>query len=179
MTSVQPTSHRPDIQHLVAAVVEELTRAPSGAASQKTNDRSPAILLARQVARLRRRPIQLCPISMQDETLYGAWLASDDVDYVFFERDTARVHQEHIIIHELSHILCGHTTYTVRPDSIATDAILTRTLRRHSREELEAENLAHAIQEAFIRQAGLGALTLVSTTPVWNAMLLGLGLDRA
>ncbi|MFI7603374.1 hypothetical protein [Actinoplanes sp. NPDC049681] len=31
-------------------------------------------------------------------------------DYVFFDPDTSRLHAEHIVLHELAHMLSGHTT---------------------------------------------------------------------
>ena len=30
-------------------------------------------------------------------------------DYVVFDSDTTTMHREHIIRHELSHVLCGHS----------------------------------------------------------------------
>ncbi|MCW7944009.1 regulator component [Streptomyces hygroscopicus] len=38
----------------------------------------------------------------------GLWLSTDEADYVFYEARTARLHTEHIILHELGHMLCDH-----------------------------------------------------------------------
>lgn len=133
------------------------------------------LALVEKVARRRNRPIHLSPMEMLEEEQFGVWLEGEQFDYIFFEKNTARVHQEHAIVHELSHMLLGHRTYRVRPDSVATNAILMRTLCRSSKEEREAEELATVIQEAFLEQSGLEALAQVSTTPIWSSLILGLG----
>jgi len=38
----------------------------------------------------------------------GVWLSLPDVDYVFYEPETSQLHREHIILHELGHLLCEH-----------------------------------------------------------------------
>jgi len=47
---------------------------------------------------------------------FGAWIsdAEDPLEYIFFNTNaTSPVHQLHIKLHELSHILCGHNTLKV------------------------------------------------------------------
>lgn len=55
----------------------------------------------------RGRPIVLCPMALRGES-FGAWIAELSVDVVFYEERTAPLHQRHIILHELGHILCDH-----------------------------------------------------------------------
>src|SRR6185436_10468256 len=38
----------------------------------------------------------------------GVWLSLPEVDYVFYEPETSQLHREHIILHELGHLLCEH-----------------------------------------------------------------------
>jgi hypothetical protein len=38
----------------------------------------------------------------------GMWISTNMGDFVIYEARTTRAHQEHIIAHELAHILCGH-----------------------------------------------------------------------
>ena len=38
----------------------------------------------------------------------GLWVAMPGRDVVFFEAGTSKVHREHIILHELAHLLCSH-----------------------------------------------------------------------
>src|SRR5579859_5865141 len=59
------------------------------------------------VERQRGRQILLRP--MHSETgPCGVWLAGQSTDIIFYEKDTSPLHQQHIILHELSHLLCGH-----------------------------------------------------------------------
>jgi Zn-dependent peptidase ImmA (M78 family) len=103
--------------------------------------------LVERVARHRGRRIVVQPWPMPDALMYGAWLAGPNSDFVFYEMHTARVHQEHIILHELGHMLLGHATILVDEN---TD--LAQVLRRRPRtmmreaQEREAEALAEAIQ---------------------------------
>jgi hypothetical protein len=39
----------------------------------------------------------------------GMWVATDVADHVFFEIQTSPFHQDHIVLHELGHMICGHT----------------------------------------------------------------------
>ena len=55
----------------------------------------------------RGRPIRLCPVTSQAGP-FGLWAAGTGIDYIFYERSTSPLHQEHIILHEVSHLLCGH-----------------------------------------------------------------------
>ncbi|MDT0310452.1 regulator component [Streptomyces sp. DSM 44917] len=38
----------------------------------------------------------------------GLWVGTDDADFVFYETRTAPLHREHIILHEIGHMLAGH-----------------------------------------------------------------------
>ena len=59
------------------------------------------------LADCRSRPIVLCPMVLRGES-FGAWIAEPSVDVVFYEERAAPLHQRHIILHELGHILCDH-----------------------------------------------------------------------
>jgi hypothetical protein len=38
----------------------------------------------------------------------GMWVATDTMDLILYEQTTTPPHQDHIILHELSHLLCDH-----------------------------------------------------------------------
>jgi hypothetical protein len=40
----------------------------------------------------------------------GLWISVPTADYVFYDPETSQLHAEHIVLHELSHMLSGHTT---------------------------------------------------------------------
>lgn len=109
-------------------------------------------------------------------TLFGAWLAGDDRDYIFYEANTLPIHQAHIQLHELAHILCGHLTEEVDSQQVqillrqvdppagrAPRVYETLLLRStYSDEaELEAETLTALIQEQVLRHSALENLTIV------------------
>jgi hypothetical protein len=59
---------------------------------------------------LRGRPLILKELPQQaaGAGACGLWLGTDAADFVFYERRTAPLHQEHIILHEIGHMLFGH-----------------------------------------------------------------------
>jgi hypothetical protein len=108
------------------------------------------------LAARRGRPIRLQPLE-SPAGLTGAWVATTTADYIFYEEATSPLHQRHIILHELSHLLCGHDAVPVLetefsqlllPDLQAD--MVERVLRRaaySNEEEQEAELLASLILE--------------------------------
>lgn len=63
--------------------------------------------LCEQVAARRGRPIRLIPMARLTGVC-GLWVATDTTDLIFYEGKTTPPHQDHIILHELGHVLCGH-----------------------------------------------------------------------
>ncbi|RGC65017.1 hypothetical protein C5N14_30675 [Micromonospora sp. MW-13] len=107
--------------------------------------------LCAQVARLRGRPIHLLPTAFPDGTVCGLWIASDSADYLAYEQDTSAIHQEHILLHELGHLLCGHDGDDIGTGLFPTlePATVRRMLARtnySTAQELEAELLASLIR---------------------------------
>ncbi|NGO71485.1 toxin [Streptomyces boncukensis] len=64
--------------------------------------------LCRHLSEVRGRPITPVPLPMQAAQPCGMWLSADDEDIVFYDANTTSAHQEHIILHELGHIICRH-----------------------------------------------------------------------
>ena len=54
------------------------------------------------------RHIVLMSHSMVIGGLCGTWMRTAKADYVFYEKDTSQLHQQHIVFHELGHILRRH-----------------------------------------------------------------------
>jgi hypothetical protein len=95
----------------------------------------------------------------------GLWLATARCDYIVFEADTTVLHQNHIIAHELGHLVLEHDTHqtltdealdhlTPHLDPSAVRRMLGRS-RYEEREEREAEMLASLVQQRLVewRQA--------------------------
>ena len=115
------------------------------------------------LAQRRRRQIVFVPKSMP-ASISGAWVKGHDKDYIFCEMDTPIVHQAHIQLHEMAHMLCGHPTVEVGPqqtqallrhtgriDSQALEHLLQRSVHSGQAEE-EAESLTLFVQERVFAQ---------------------------
>ncbi|WP_327417736.1 toxin [Streptomyces sp. NBC_01233] len=64
--------------------------------------------LCRHLGEARDRPITLVPMQMPSTHPCGMWVAARDEDLIFYDANTTSAHQEHIILHELGHIICCH-----------------------------------------------------------------------
>jgi hypothetical protein len=143
---------------------------------------------ARRVADQRGRPIELIPrvMSQYASVATGLWIRRGDRDQIVYDNSGAVLHQDHIILHELAHMLCGHQGITIHApapeapcglfgrgiDDDALARILSsadeqdrsspvRVLHRTAyddQQECEAETLAYVIwQTAGLRLVSGGA----------------------
>lgn len=96
----------------------------------------------------------------------GIWFASGGTDYIFYAQDATSPHQEHIILHEVAHILSGHAqapidaqalhdAYFPHLDHDVVHLAFSRSCY-DSRSEREAEVLASLIEQRW-RMARLEA----------------------
>jgi len=60
------------------------------------------------LGRRRGRALRRIPADLPTGSPSGMWVATDDADYVFFERRTTPLHRRHIVLHELGHLICNH-----------------------------------------------------------------------
>lgn len=103
----------------------------------------------------RSRPLRLLPIPGREAGPCGLWVSTDEADYVFHHVATSPLHQEHIILHELAHMIFDHAAVRepaegarsrllpgLDPQMVAT--VLARTSYT-TEQELEAETLADLI----------------------------------
>lgn len=109
-----------------------------------------------QVAAQRDRPIRICalPSPARTGTPCGAWLQTATTDWVFVEHATSRFHRDHIVLHELAHMLCGHRragplddslVATLAPDAIGAIRHMLGRTDYSSEAEQEAELMARLI----------------------------------
>jgi hypothetical protein len=121
----------------------------------------PLEAIRERVEELRGRPLVLqeLPEHVAAIGVCGLWMGTDKADYVFYEARTAPLHREHIILHEIGHVLCDHHRgVTDRADDLAGPLVgdlqphaLKRLMARTSyttSEEQEAEMIASLIQSA-------------------------------
>ncbi|ANP52045.1 hypothetical protein J2Z21_009273 [Streptomyces griseochromogenes] len=78
---------------------------------------------------LRDRPISLLEVAMPTGSgrPCGLWVATDEEDYILYQKYTTQAHQQHIVRHELGHMVCGHEAAPVMPDEVVR--LLMPTLR--------------------------------------------------
>ncbi|WP_216823957.1 hypothetical protein [Streptomyces roseifaciens] len=106
----------------------------------------------------RSRRISLRPTrGLSETTPCGMWLSIGETDYIFYEDNTSRLHSEHIILHELSHMLSGHSFTDPNVSDVLSrlmpnlnPAVVRQALGRVSystEQEQEAELLASLIRQ--------------------------------
>ncbi|MFH7596304.1 hypothetical protein WDV06_14535 [Streptomyces racemochromogenes] len=110
--------------------------------------------LCARMADRRGRPIRLHPLPREaaESGVCGLWVGTESVDYVFYEAHTTPLHREHIVLHELGHILFGHHSLEGEEVDGRAPVVLGRT-NYTTRQEQEAEMLASMIR---IHTAGTG-----------------------
>ncbi|MGW2376673.1 MULTISPECIES: hypothetical protein [Kitasatospora] len=121
--------------------------------------------LCEAVAAVRGRPLRLLPLPGPVDAgagaVCGVWLAFGSVDHVYYAPVTSPVHQTHIVLHELAHMLLDHRQpSTAAPEMLAQlfpdldPAMAARLLARGqhgatSAQEQEAELLASMMWQRF------------------------------
>jgi hypothetical protein len=65
-------------------------------------------LFRAEVERIRGRPIVFVPVRTGVTTGCGMWLQTADTDYILHEAFTSPLHEAHIKLHELAHVMWGH-----------------------------------------------------------------------
>ncbi|MBT2454173.1 hypothetical protein J7E98_05095 [Streptomyces sp. ISL-86] len=111
--------------------------------------------LCRALSESRGRHIELRPYPLPTPGPVGLWFETRSVDLIIFQRDTTPLHQDHIILHEVGHILADHgaagagAQWEALLPGLKPDAI-RRVLQRCSydtEQEQEAELIATIIME--------------------------------
>jgi hypothetical protein len=114
-------------------------------------------VLCARVAAARGRSIELRAIPMPAGGPCGVWVSVAGRDFIFYERHTSGLHQEHIVLHEIGHFLGDHEAGTVLDPDISQllmpdldPAVVDRVLQRthySADNEREAETIASLILE--------------------------------
>ena len=104
----------------------------------------------------RGKPINLIPWELPIPGPSGVWLSQPDVENIFYQQETSRIHQDHIILHEIGHILADHHNDPIAADVFSDpgpdcpEFLLGQGVHRTSYSEdyeYEAELVATMIQE--------------------------------
>jgi hypothetical protein len=115
-------------------------------------------LCARLAAR-RGRPIRLLPLSLPTDSPCGLWVSANETDYIIYEQATSRLHQEHIILHEVGHLISDHRSAPLLDDETSRllfpnldPSTIQRILGRTHYSALE-EQQAEMIASLILQQA--------------------------
>lgn len=119
--------------------------------------------LCARLSKRRGKPIRLVPQAMPTGGPCGLWVSTDNAEYIVYEERTSAPHREHIILHEIGHLLCDHRAASVpgaEPtrlmfpslDPRTVDRVLNRT-HYTAVEERQAELIASLILERVSRRA--------------------------
>lgn len=118
------------------------------------------------LAATRGRPIELMPVSAPEGTPCGLLMSTERADYILYPTTTTALHRQHILLHEVGHLLCGHTGPDGGADGVALDAagrqlmpslspeLVRRVLGRTTYtevEEREAELVASLLAQRVVR----------------------------
>ena len=103
--------------------------------------------------------IHLLPMRSGEGVPCGTWLATDETDHIFVEQETSAFHRDHIVLHELGHMLCEHDspleTFALLTGQDIDPARIRQILNRSrygTKEEREAELVASLIQARIARE---------------------------
>jgi hypothetical protein len=107
--------------------------------------------LCRRLSGHRGRPIRLMPYPIEQPGPFGIWFSTDATDLIVYQSQTTRAHQEHIILHEVGHIIAGHDGEVGDPQ-----VSVHRRSAYDSRQEREAELIAMILHEWAGRPDQLG-----------------------
>lgn len=75
--------------------------------------------LCRRVGERRGKPIRLLEHSIPVPGPFGVWISTRPADYILYQKETSKPHQNHIILHELGHLLAGHESDPCDDDLLA------------------------------------------------------------
>lgn len=109
-------------------------------------------VLCDNLAALRGRPLHVLPLpeGAPKGMPCGMWMGTGSADFVWYDASTSRAHADHIIAHELAHMLCDHfgpadevlsTSLAPQIDPSTVKLMLGRT-RYDTEQEREAELMA-------------------------------------
>lgn len=117
----------------------------------------------------RGRPLDLRPLPTPTvpDMPTGIWLATQSADYVLYDAQTSPLHQEHIILHEIGHLVCDHRSdrgdhQLYRQIDLADAESIRQALPRSRYSDLQ-EQEAEMIATLILESAGrVPAPTLLS-----------------
>jgi len=142
----------------------------------------------RSVAEARGRPIKLVPWDTTGAVVpCGLWISTENADYIVYEQAAPGILRQHIVLHELAHLLLGHegaaqlnvASQFQFLDSAMVERVLGRASAYDACEEREAEVLASMIGEQPARYGPVVPDQLGAAAAVLDRFSAALAADRS
>jgi hypothetical protein len=132
--------------------------------------------LVAELARSRGRPVELVPLP-GGAPHCGVLVTTDRADYIFYAAGTTRLHREHIVLHEVGHLLCGHGAGETEavPDVLVPhlSAELVRRVLGRSGYPVAQEQEAELVASMIAQRARRGATPAVAPEVAGGVARLG------
>lgn len=102
----------------------------------------------------------------------GIWIATDDDDWIFVDQRTSPLHRQHIVLHELAHMLCGHAAADLPENDMLRrlfpdlSPAMVRTVLSRSSYQSEYEREAELLASLILASAQSAALPIMAVTDV-------------
>jgi hypothetical protein len=68
--------------------------------------------LCEKVADRRARRLEMLPLGLRGTKIHGMLVVTEEADFIVYNQDAPAYHQQHIQLHEISHLLYGHLDET-------------------------------------------------------------------
>jgi len=130
--------------------------------------------LCRSVSISRGRPLHVrgIPGPASRARPCGIWIATDAEDWIFVDQQTSSLHRQHIVLHELAHMLCGHTASELPENDMLRrlfpnlSPAMVKTVLSRSSYQSEYEREAELLASLILARAQLTAAPAMPVTDV-------------
>jgi len=128
--------------------------------------------LCRSVSTGRGRPLHVrgIPGPASRARPCGIWIATDDEDWVFVDQQTSPLHRQHIVLHELAHMLCNHPAADLPENDMLRrlfpdlSPAMVRTVLSRTSYQSEYEREAELLASLILAQAQSSAAAIMPVT---------------
>jgi hypothetical protein len=149
--------------------------------------------LCRSVSSSRGRPLHVrgIPGPASRARPCGIWIATDEDDWVFVDQQTSPLHRQHIVLHELAHMLCGHAAADLPENEMLRrlfpnlSPAMVRTVLSRTSYQSEPEREAELLASLILARAQPATVPIMAVTDVSAAETeilrragLALGMER-
>ena len=102
----------------------------------------------------------------------GIWIATDDEDWIFVDQQTSPLHRQHIVLHELAHMLCGHAAGELPENDMLgrlfpdLSPAMVRTVLSRTSYQSEPEREAELLASLILTRAQPATVPIMPVTDV-------------